>query len=104
MALHQVSEVVLCAQRVRCALAVPLECTPSFRSDLLSLVWRLVLEMTLAPQDTQAQSLSAGATQTVKWELPVQIVSGFSEGAGGAQHAWPQELPPRRAALPLYSR
>ena len=103
IALPQVSEVVLCAQQVRCALPVPLECTPSFRSDLLSLEWRIVLEMTLAPQDTQAQAISTTAPQTVKWELPVQIVSGFAEGAGGAQHAWPQELPPRRAGLPLYS-
>lgn len=91
----------MCAQRVRCTLPVPLECTPSFRSDLLSLVWRLVLEMTLAPQDTQAQPTSTVVPQTVRWELPVQVVSGVAEGSTSAQHAWPQELPPRRAVLPL---
>lgn len=94
----------MCAQRVRCALPVPLECTPSFRSDLLSLVWQLVLEMTLAPQDAQAQPISAAVAQTVKWELPVQVISGVAENRGSAQHAWPQELPPRRVALSLNSR
>lgn len=95
---------VLCAQQVCCTLPVPLECTPSFQSDLLSLQWRLVLEMTLAPQDTQAQLTSASSPQTVKWELPVQVISSFAECGGEAQHVWPQELAPRRATLPLNSQ
>jgi hypothetical protein len=104
----QVNEVVLCARQVQCTLPVPPECPPSFRSDLLNLVWRLVVEFTLAPPQQQQGQQQQGQQQQqhapLRWALPLCVLSDLCAGGGGGysaaavappQQVWPQDVPRR---------